>query len=131
MSARSAGGDGTSGTARSRPAEGHSPQGCISVDAASHQDAAARRAVARLTGVAAVIDDITLSQRPASRETSARIRAALIRDATVEAARVHATTAGTTVTLTGRVRSHDERQQAESLGSPHVDRVVDDIAVWL
>ncbi|WP_244629290.1 BON domain-containing protein [Clavibacter capsici] len=96
-----------------------------------YERAAARCAIAGLTGVSAVVNDITLNQRLASTQTAGHIRAALIRNATIDAAHVHVTTAGTTVTLAGRVRSHAERQQAESTAwaSPHVERVLNDIVV--
>ncbi|MDO4100137.1 BON domain-containing protein [Clavibacter michiganensis] len=96
-----------------------------------YERAAAVRVVRGIRGVTSVVDGIALSPRAAAGDTERRIRDALVRSATVDAERVHVTAAGTTVTLSGRVGSEDERQQAlaAAWASPHVEHVVDDIRV--
>ncbi|MBF4578421.1 BON domain-containing protein [Frigoribacterium sp. VKM Ac-2530] len=95
------------------------------------QRKAVRRAVAAVRGVTFVVNDVTLLARPSAVGTEQDIRAALIRNATVDAEHVTVSVAGTTVTLTGRVRSWTDRKQAETTAwsSPHVAHVINDITL--
>ncbi len=99
----------------------------------NYQRATAVRTVERIKGVVMVVNEITLRSRPSGADTAENIRKALVRNATFDAARVHVTTSGTTVTLTGQVRSYVERKQAEAAAwsSPHVTNVIDDIRIVL
>lgn len=91
----------------------------------------AGRAVGRISGVAGVVNDITLHPRASATDTDTRIRRALIRSATLDAAAVHVEVAGNTVTLSGEVRSFAERGDAQraAWSSPHVTEVIDLLTV--
>jgi osmotically-inducible protein OsmY len=86
---------------------------------------AARRAVEHLRGVVSVDSRITLSPRASSKDTTRLIKEALVRNASVDADHITVIADGTTVTLTGTVRSWSERNQAgyAAWSSPHVTEV--------
>lgn len=95
------------------------------------QRADARKAVGRIRGVTYVVNDITLTARPSAADAEKKIREALVRNATIDGDAVHVRMAGNTATLTGQVRTYDERHQAQKTAwsSPHVGHVVNDITV--
>lgn len=95
------------------------------------QREAAKRAVQYLRGVYTVNSRITLSARPSAEDAEARIRGALLRNAQVDANSIHVAVEGTSVTLTGKVRSWAERRQAANAAwaSPHVTHVDNQIIV--
>ncbi|PRB65279.1 MULTISPECIES: BON domain-containing protein [unclassified Microbacterium] len=95
------------------------------------QRVAAKRAVQYLRGVFTVNSMITLRERPSAEDTEERISNALTRNAQLDAERIHVTVDGSTVTLTGTVRSWAERRQATNAAwaSPHVTDVDDQIEV--
>jgi osmotically-inducible protein OsmY len=96
-----------------------------------YQRTAAQRVVAHIRGVTSVVNNIVLTQRAAAIGTETAIQAALIRNTALDAASIHVSVVGTAATLTGRVRTHDEWQQAqtEAWSSPHVESVLNDIEI--
>lgn len=96
-----------------------------------YQRVAARRLAEGVKGVRDVTDLIALTPRASASETSRNIHAALVRNAGIDAGDIHVTTSGTTVTLSGVVKSIAERRRAASAAwaSPHVTSVVNDLMV--
>lgn len=74
---------------------------------------------------------ITLTPRVSGTDAELRIKAALVRNAQVDAATIDAAVVGTTVTLTGTVKSWSEKQAAAKAAwaSPHVTNVDNRIVV--
>jgi osmotically-inducible protein OsmY len=78
-----------------------------------YQKAAAESAVKYLKGVRSLSNLLRISQAAPADEVKTRIEEALHRSAEVDAAQVHVEAHDNTVTLSGRVRSWTERQEAE------------------
>ncbi|GAB1688566.1 BON domain-containing protein [Krasilnikovia sp. M28-CT-15] len=80
-----------------------------------YQRREAQRLVRTLTGVKGVSNLITVRPRtgPSPDELRKKIEDALVRTAETDAERIHVTTQGSTVILTGSVRSWAERHEAE------------------
>ncbi|AUN43169.1 transporter [Tsukamurella tyrosinosolvens] len=96
------------------------------------QRQAAARAVQYLRGVHAVNNLITLSPRVAAvKDAENRIKDALVRNALVEAGAITVRVDGHEATLTGTVRSWDERHQVEHAvwASPHIVTVINHLAM--
>ncbi len=95
------------------------------------QRAAAKKAVQYLRGVYTVNNMITLKSKPSAADTEERIKNALTRNAQLDAEKIHVTASGTTITLTGMVRSWAEKSQAGNAAwaSPHVTLVDNHIVV--
>jgi len=95
------------------------------------QKAAAEQAVSHLTGVVAVNNLITVKPRVAPVEVKKKIEAALQRDALIDAQNIGVEADGGTVTLSGRVRSWAEAEEAEltSWAAPGVSKVVSHLKV--
>jgi osmotically-inducible protein OsmY len=96
------------------------------------QKAAAERAVRYLTGVTGVTSLISVKPKKVSpADVSLKIRDALRRTADVETDRITVETADGRVTLSGKVRSWAERQDAEraAWSAPGVREVVDSVAI--
>ncbi|WP_291048491.1 BON domain-containing protein [Herbiconiux sp.] len=91
----------------------------------------AEREVAALKGVRWVDNRITLAPRASAADTRKRITDALERNALTDAEAIHIDVDGTTVTLTGEVRSYDAKHQAELAAwrSPHITQVHDDLLI--
>ncbi|WP_413667939.1 BON domain-containing protein [Mucilaginibacter sp. Mucisp86] len=79
-----------------------------------YQRAGAVTAIQNLTGIKSVINRIALKPRLSPYELEQKISAAFHRSAGIDAAKVHAEIDGNTVTLTGRVRSLAEKDDAEN-----------------
>jgi osmotically-inducible protein OsmY len=96
-----------------------------------YQRAAARRAVQVLPGVLSVDNRVTLTARPSAPDARERIARAIARNALLDADSIHVAVTGTTVTLTGSVRSWAARRQAAQAAwaSPHVTAVDNRLAV--
>ncbi|PRB65276.1 MULTISPECIES: BON domain-containing protein [unclassified Microbacterium] len=96
-----------------------------------HERRAAKRAVQHLTGVRTVNSMITLTARPSAADAEERIRGAIRRNALVDAHTIEVVVSGTSVTLTGTVRSWAEKNQAAEAAwaSPHVTEVDNRIVV--
>ena len=97
----------------------------------NYQRDAARRVAEHTRGVYGVGNMITLFKRPSATDVAERIRNAMARTAALDAKAVTVTSAGTTVTLTGTVRSFAERRQAglAAWSSPHVTDVHNNLIV--
>lgn len=95
------------------------------------QKDAATRAVDHLTGVRGVTNHIAVEPRAAAGDVQAKIEAAFQRSAQIDARRVKVTVQDATVTLTGTVRSWEERREAEraAWAAPGVAHVDDRLAV--
>ncbi|WP_368496176.1 BON domain-containing protein [Herbiconiux sp. A18JL235] len=91
----------------------------------------AEREVAAVKGVRWVDNRITLAPRASAAGTHKRITDALERNALTDAEAIHVDVDGTTVILTGEVRSYDAKHQAELAAwrSPHVTRVRNDLII--
>ncbi|OCX54012.1 ornithine aminotransferase [Mucilaginibacter sp. PPCGB 2223] len=79
-----------------------------------YQRVSARTAIQNLTGVRSVTNLITMKPRVSPIELEQKIRAAFHRSASIDANKIHPTVSGTTVTLTGKVRSFAESEDAEN-----------------
>lgn len=95
------------------------------------QRQAARKAIEGIAGIRRVDLGIALTQRASASDTAKKIKAALVRSALVEASAIKVTASGADVTLTGTVRTWDEKAQAgrAAWSSPHVRIVHNSIAV--
>jgi len=94
------------------------------------QRQAAERTVRYLRGVRGVINDIVVKPSVSETDVQKHIVAALHREVDIDAHRIRVTAQGDKVTLTGRVRSWTERQQAEraawsTAGVAKVDNFID------
>jgi osmotically-inducible protein OsmY len=72
----------------------------------------AEECIRRVPGVRALTSSIMLKGKPVATDIKDRIAAALKRSAQLEADRIHVQVDGTEVTLTGRVRSWTEHEEA-------------------
>lgn len=97
----------------------------------NYQRVQAERAVARVTGVAAVENRLALTKRASAADTAERIKNALARNAALDAKHITVTTSDGAVTLTGTVRSWYERTAAENAAwaSPHVTDVINQLTI--
>lgn len=95
------------------------------------QREAVQHVIAHLRGIHAVTNQISVTARPCSEETVRRIRNGLSSNALLDATHITATLTGTTVTLTGHVRSWAEKKQARTTAwsSPNVAHVDDRLEV--
>jgi osmotically-inducible protein OsmY len=96
-----------------------------------YQREAATRAVAAITGVRFVDNQLTLTRRVSATDAAERIKNAFVRNAQVDAKAITITISGTTATLTGTVRSWNEKSQAatSAWASPHVTAVHNNLKV--
>jgi osmotically-inducible protein OsmY len=93
--------------------------------------ASAERAVRRLRGVRGVIDEIVVEHETPTKLEDADIASALKRSATVNSKAISIEIEGRTVILTGDVRSHAERDEAEKIAwrAPGVTQVENCITI--
>lgn len=96
-----------------------------------YQKDAAARTVRDLTGVKAVINDITLTPRIKTTDVRDKIEAAFKRSAGIDARRVNVSAEGGKVVLSGNVHSWAERHEAEraAWAAPGVTQVDDRLAI--
>ena len=90
---------------------------------------AAKRSASRVTGVRGVFNNITVEQKPTSRDVREKIVAALKRSAAIDAANIDVSVQGGAVKLKGAVHAWNERRIAEKAAwsVPGVTRVEDEI----
>jgi len=96
-----------------------------------YQRISARTAIQNLTGVRSVTNLITVRPRLSPIELEMKISAAFQRSASVDANKVHVKVNGNAVTLTGKVRSFAESEDAENAAwaAPGVYYVVNELAI--
>lgn len=96
-----------------------------------YQKASAERAVRYLRGVRGVLNHIEVKPRIAPKDIQKLITDALHHHADIDARRIHVETDGSTVTLSGNVRSWIEKEEAEHAAwpAPGVETVNDRITV--
>jgi osmotically-inducible protein OsmY len=78
------------------------------------QRKSAAKAVSKIKGVTAVINNIKISATPSLTQIKERIESAFNRSASVDASKIHIEVEGGKVRLTGKVRNWDERDDAEN-----------------
>lgn len=95
------------------------------------QRRAAEDAVRWLRGVRGVTNSIVVNPHVSASDVKQKIETAIRRNAELDANTIHVETADTTVTLTGKVRSFAEREDAvhAAWSAPGVTRVIDHIAI--
>ncbi|HEX3108768.1 MAG TPA: BON domain-containing protein [Thermoanaerobaculia bacterium] len=95
------------------------------------QRRAAEDAVRWLRGVRGVTNAILVNPHVSADDVKQKIETAIRRKAEIDANAIHVETADTTVTLTGKVRSFAEREDAvhAAWSAPGVTRVIDHIAI--
>ncbi len=96
-----------------------------------YQKYAAEQLLRHLTGVKGVLNNISMKPRLAPAEIETAINEAFKRSALLDAAKIDVTTTGTTVTLTGQVRNHAEKDDAEraAWSAPGVFQVDNQLSV--
>lgn len=96
-----------------------------------YQRDAAGREAETVAGVLEVVNNVTLSPRASASDAAERISKALMRNAQIDADAIVVHVNGNEVTLTGRVRSLAEKNQAMAAvwSSPHVSTVHNNIIV--
>lgn len=97
----------------------------------AYQRNAAKKAVESLYGVKGVINNISLKQKVKPIEVKDRITKAFERSAELEAKNIHVDVNGTVVTLTGKVYSISEKDEAQRAAffAPGVTKVVNNLKV--
>ena len=95
------------------------------------QRRAAEDAVRWLRGVRGVTNAIVVNPHVSADDVKQKIETAIRRNAEIDANAIHVETLDTTVTLTGKVRSFAEREDAvhAAWSAPGVTRVIDHIAI--
>lgn len=96
-----------------------------------YQRRSAEKAVLNLSGVRGVINEVTVEPPLKSKDIQLQIKRALHRHAEEDAENVHVEVANGTVTLTGKVHSWDEKENAEwaALGTMGVRDVKNHLSV--
>ena len=96
-----------------------------------YQKNAARKAVEKLEGVAGVTNNIRVTPKAAPSEIKQKIKSALLRSASLDSDRINVSVDGSTVRLSGKVRSWAEKKEAEREAwlAPGVMRVENDIEI--
>ncbi|HTE26918.1 BON domain-containing protein [Flavitalea sp.] len=95
------------------------------------QKNAARKAVEKLEGVAGVTNNVKVTPKALPGEIKQKIKSAFLRSATFDSERINVNVDGSTVRLSGKVRSWAEKKEAErqSWLAPGVTRVENDIEI--
>ena len=96
-----------------------------------YQKESAEKAVNHMRGVRGVTNQIILKPEVSPTEVKTKIEAAIRRSAAIDAERIKVTATGSKVTLTGTVRSWNERDEAAmaAYSAPGVFQVVNDLKV--
>jgi osmotically-inducible protein OsmY len=92
---------------------------------------AARKAVEKIAGVQGVINNIMVTPKVTPSEIKQKIKSALTRSASFDADRINVKVDGSTVRLSGKVRSWTEKKEAEREAwlAPGVTKVENDIEI--
>lgn len=95
------------------------------------QRTAVRSAIENLTGVRGIINNLRVVPRLTASEIKQKINAAFHRNATIDAEKIRVETSGNKVTLSGKVRSWMEKNEAENTAwlAPGVERVENKIEI--
>jgi osmotically-inducible protein OsmY len=95
------------------------------------QRRAADEAMHKLGGIVGVVNNISLRPRVSPSDVKMRIQTALERHADIEAAKVHVDVDGGKVTLTGKVKTWNERDLIESAvwAAPGVRTIEDRVSI--
>jgi osmotically-inducible protein OsmY len=90
-------------------------------------------AVEHIAGVRSVLNLITIKPQVSAPDIKEKITAALVRSATIDASKITVAAQGTKITLSGRVRSHAEKEDAERIAwaAPGITTVDNNIEVAL
>lgn len=90
-------------------------------------------AVEHIAGVRSVLNLITIKPQVSAPDIKEKISAALVRSATIDASKINVAAQGTKITLSGRVRSHAEKEDAERIAwaAPGITTVDNNIEVAL
>jgi osmotically-inducible protein OsmY len=101
-----------------------------------HQKNSAELAVQKVEGIKGVINMITVKPKAVASEIQGAITSAFKRNALLDASKINVQAVGTKVTLTGKVRNHTEREEAEraawsALGVGSVDNQLVVNWAWL
>jgi osmotically-inducible protein OsmY len=92
---------------------------------------AARKAVEKIEGVQGVTNNIKVTPKAVPSEIQQKIKSAFLRSASFDADRINVSVDGSTVRLSGKVRSWAEKKEAERQAwlAPGVTRVENDIEI--
>lgn len=95
------------------------------------QRTAVRSALENLTGVKGIINNLRVVPKLTASEIKQKINAAFHRNATIDAEKIRVETSGNKVTLSGKVRSWMEKNEAENTAwlAPGVERVENKIEI--
>jgi len=98
-----------------------------------YQKSAALRAVEKLEGVAGVTNNVRVTPKAAPSEIKQKIKSAFLRNASLDSDTVTVSVDGSTVRLSGKVRSFAEKKEAERQAwlAPGVTKVVNEIEIDL
>ena len=95
------------------------------------QRMAIRNSIENITGVKGIVNNLKVVPKLTASEIKQKINAAFHRNATIDAGKINVETTGNKVTLTGKVKSWMEKNEAENTAwlAPGVERVENKIEI--